>query len=361
MRKHYHLFVRSCKQCSREKKSSVKARAQLGSYQAGAPVERFHIDILGLFPKSRRGNRYILMLICQFTKWIEGYPLADQTAEQVVQTVVDNFISRFGIPQMIHSDQGANFTSALFQHVCDLLEITKTRTSPYRPCSNSQVERYNRTLLQFMHCHLKDNSRWDEHLPALTSAIRSVPNMQTGFTPNLMMLGCVVSHPARLLVEDTSASSAGLSEYFIELRDRMRTIHLQVRDRLEVTQRLQKSCYDMQLRQTCYAVGDVVLRRNDTSKKGHSNKLKPSWVGPLLVDEVVTPVVCRVQGQKKTKVLHHDLLKRCFDQRLRRARKNLDSPAVASQESDPLLDNVVEVIPSCNLAAAGLRDDVRDE
>ena len=185
--------------------------------------------------------------------------MADQTAEQVAQTVVDKFISRFGIPQMIHSDQGANFTSALFQQVCDLLVITKTRTSPFRPCSNGQVERYNRTLLQLMRCHLKDNSRWDEDLPLLTSANRSVPRRQTGFTPNLMMLGREVSYPARLLVEDIPVTSVGLSEYVVELRDLMPKIHSQVREWLEVTQRQQKSCYDMQLRQTCYAVGDVVL------------------------------------------------------------------------------------------------------
>ena len=124
------------------------------------------------------------MVICQFTKWLEAYPLADQTAEEVAKAVVNNFISRFGIPEQLHTDQGRTFTSRVFEGICRLLEITKTR-----PCSNGQIERYNRTLLQLIRCHLKQNSRWDEDLPLLTGAIRSVPNRVTGFTPNQLMLG----------------------------------------------------------------------------------------------------------------------------------------------------------------------------
>ena len=111
-----------CSRCRPEKKASKAARGALGVYHAGAVMERLHIDILGPFPKGSKGNRYILMVICQFTK--EVYP--DQTAEQVAKVVVDNFISRFGIPTMIHTDQGANSTSALFHGVCNLLEIVKT-------------------------------------------------------------------------------------------------------------------------------------------------------------------------------------------------------------------------------------------
>ena len=107
---------------------------------------------------SSSGNKYILMLVCQFTKWIEAYPIQDQTTERVVSAVVNNFISRFGCPVQIHTDQGSNFTSALFQAVCGLLQVSKTRTTPYRPCSNSQVERYNRTLLQIIRCYLDEKS-----------------------------------------------------------------------------------------------------------------------------------------------------------------------------------------------------------
>ena len=223
MRKDCEIYARACPQCSREKRASKAARGALGVYHAGAPMERLHIDILGPLPKSSKGDCYILMVICQFTKWLEAYPIADQTAEQVAKLVVDSFISRFGILTMIQTDQGANSTSALFQSVCDLLEMVKTRTSPYRPCSNGQIERYNHTR-----CHLKSSDKSDEDLPLLTSAIRSLPNRQTRFLPNFLMLGREVTLLAALLVPESG--SVGDE----------RLAHALVRKHLQVSQKRQK-------------------------------------------------------------------------------------------------------------------------
>ena len=106
---------------------NIMPKASLGRFHAGAPAERVHLDILGPFNKSSVGNVYILMLVCQFFKWIKAYPIPDQTTEQIASTIVKNFISRFGCPVQIHTDQGRNFDSDVFQAVYRLLEITKSK------------------------------------------------------------------------------------------------------------------------------------------------------------------------------------------------------------------------------------------
>ena len=88
------------------------------------------------------------MIVDQFTKWLECFPLPIQNAEELVKCMVDGFISRFEI----HTDQGKNFDGKLFASICELLQIAKTRTTPYRPCSKGQAERYNITLLQLIRC-----------------------------------------------------------------------------------------------------------------------------------------------------------------------------------------------------------------
>ena len=123
------LYVKSCKECNTNKKASRKAKAPLTKYHAGAPMERIHLDILRPFTPSKSGNKYILMLICQFTKWLEAYPLPHQRAESVARATVDNFITRFGCLTHIHTDQGTNFISLLFQAICDILDIVKTCTT----------------------------------------------------------------------------------------------------------------------------------------------------------------------------------------------------------------------------------------
>ena len=82
---------------------------------------------------------------------MEAYPLPDQQAETVAKHLVTKFIAIFGCPLEIHSDQGRNFESALFQ-MCDLLQIRKTRSTPYHPCPNGLVERLNHTLGHMLTC-----------------------------------------------------------------------------------------------------------------------------------------------------------------------------------------------------------------
>ena len=60
-------------------------------YHAGVPMERVHLDFLGPLLKSSKGNEHILMMVDQFTKWVECIPLPSQTANE-------KLFSRFGYP-----------------------------------------------------------------------------------------------------------------------------------------------------------------------------------------------------------------------------------------------------------------------
>ncbi len=87
-------------------------------------------------------------------------------ASTVAKILVNEVISRFGVPDRIHSDQGRQFESGLFSELCKLLQIDKTRTTPYHPQSDGMVERFNRTLASMLSMFVDDNhSNWDEQIP----------------------------------------------------------------------------------------------------------------------------------------------------------------------------------------------------
>ena len=84
-------YVTTCSVCSQNKKLDCYGRCPLTEYQAGAPMERVHIDFLGPLPKTPRGNEHILMMVDQFTKWVECVPLPSQTAEVTARAAVNEF------------------------------------------------------------------------------------------------------------------------------------------------------------------------------------------------------------------------------------------------------------------------------
>ena len=120
--------------------------APLGTMKATYPFEKVSWDIMGPLPTSESGNKYILVVTDLFTKWVEAFPLCETSSVTLVTVLVDHVICRFGVPVVLHSDQGANPCSEVIKAACQLLGMEKTRASAYHPQGNRKIERLNRTV-----------------------------------------------------------------------------------------------------------------------------------------------------------------------------------------------------------------------
>lgn len=276
-------------------------------------MERVAVDVMGPLPRSDRGNRYVLSAIDYFTKWPEAYAIPDQEAETVADALVGGLISRFGVPDIIHSDQGRNFESRVFSVMCSRLGIQKTRTTPLRPQSDGLVERLHRTLGQQLAILTAEHQRdWDEHLPLVLMACRSAVQDSTACTPSLLMLGRELRTPADLSFgrpPDAPAAPAG-PEYARKIQDRLETAHAFARRQQEEAGVRQKRNYDVRAKGRHFTPGELVWVYNPQRKKGRCPKLDSKWVGPCRVLERMGEVVYRVQmslnGRKLA--LHRDRL-----------------------------------------------------
>ena len=165
----YHDDVRDwcsrCASCAARKNPTSMPRASLKSVKTGYPMQLVAMDILGPFPESESGNRYILVVADYFTRWTEAYPIPDQEASTVAKKLTDEFFFRFSPPEQLHSDQGRNFESAVIADMCKLLAIKKSRTTAYHPQSDGLVERVNRTLLSMLATAASERPfHWEDHL-----------------------------------------------------------------------------------------------------------------------------------------------------------------------------------------------------
>ena len=147
------------------------------------PFERIAMDIVGPLPKSRVGNRFILVICDYATRYPEAATLRSYDTEQVAEALV-NFFARIGAPRLILSDQGTNFTSQLMKEIQNLLHIKAIKATPYHPKTDGLVEGFNKTLKSMLHKYATESRKnWDKLLPYLLFAYREVPQALTGFAP----------------------------------------------------------------------------------------------------------------------------------------------------------------------------------
>ncbi|XP_021376388.1 uncharacterized protein LOC110465118 [Mizuhopecten yessoensis] len=148
-------------------------------------------------------------------------------------------------------------------------------------------------------CYLQKQQQWDHHLQQIASAIRATQHRQTGFTPNLMMLGREVDQPIDLMLGTVTEGKNihTTSDYVSGVIEQGQKAHMITREHLRGAQFRQKRDYDVMAHQRHYDIGDVVFKLDTATNVGRSPKLQQPWNGPFLVVEVKSPVLYRIKGR----------------------------------------------------------------
>jgi transposase InsO family protein len=107
----------------------------------------------------------MLVATYYFTKWTEAVSLKNMTHEEVIEFITERIIHRFGIPQILTTDQGTSFMSKEVRDFTELYKIKLLKSSPYYAQANGQVESSNKTLINLIKKKIKENPRrWHEVL-----------------------------------------------------------------------------------------------------------------------------------------------------------------------------------------------------
>ena len=252
----------------------------MGRLQASEPFEVVGLDILTSLPTTQSGNKHLLVVVDFFTKWAEAFPLKDLSAASVAQVFVDQFVSRFGCPIRVHSDQGGCFVSEVLELTCKRLGIEKSTISSAHPSGNGIVERTIRTVISMLAKSLDDDAHncWDEHIPMLMLAYRVQASKTTGFSPYKLLLAREPKLPAEIELEIPASKGRANStvEYFDRLRESLSQFHEIARRRSNARHSTNKRAYDQRLNELSYEVGEKVLLHRAVVPKGQYYKfLRP--------------------------------------------------------------------------------------
>ncbi|VDI67411.1 Hypothetical predicted protein [Mytilus galloprovincialis] len=216
-------WIQRCPRCI-WRKTPTNDRAPLTSIRTTQPMEIVCMDFLKL-EVSKGGYQYVLVITDHFTRYAQAIPTKNMTARTTAEAFFKNFVVHYGLPERIHSDQGANFESRLVKDLCDITGIKKSRTTPYHPQGNGQCERFNRTLINMLGTLEKDKKAdWKSYIGPIVHAYNSTKHDTTGFTPFQLMFGRQPKLPVDLAFGiDSDRDPKSMTKYVEDLRQKLKT------------------------------------------------------------------------------------------------------------------------------------------
>jgi hypothetical protein len=134
MKQDLEKYIRRCETCQKNKiiQNEIKLPMKITS-TPDVVWEKCALDIAGPLSQTLNRNRYVLTFQDELSKYTLAIPIKQQDASTIARVFVEEIILKFGIPQMVLTDQGSNFMSEVFTSACKLLKIKKIKCTSYHP------------------------------------------------------------------------------------------------------------------------------------------------------------------------------------------------------------------------------------
>jgi len=298
-------FVQKCVPCQQRLGGNPKAPIQ---ETALPPYPWAHIYVdTAIYDTSISGNSYVIGFTCGYTGWLEAFPVADKSADTVVELLIEQVFPRHGCPLQVSTDNGTEFVNNKLTKLLTYLNIDHVRTSTYHPQANAPIERAWRTLNDILaKLCIKDPNTWDVYLNQALAAIRFSQHSTNKHSPFELLYGRQVVLPLHNLLRPRRKY---LGENFSDiLLERQHKIFKQVHQRVKRMQRKNIRNQEATMTENAFAVGDLVFYKSH--KKTH--KLDTRWSPGYVIIKQTTPVNFTIKDQLtgKTVKTHANSLKR---------------------------------------------------
>ncbi|UYV60240.1 hypothetical protein LAZ67_1000522 [Cordylochernes scorpioides] len=279
---------------------------------ATSPFQRVGMDLLGRFPKSDNGNKWIIVCTDYLTRFAVTKALPTGEAKEAAKFLMEDVVLKHGAPREIITDRGRVFQSKLIAELTNQCSSIHRFTTAYHPQTNGLTERLNKTLANMIAMYVSvEQKDWDIILPYVTFAYNTAKQDTTGFTPFKLIHGreaettvdTLFPNPHEDPQEDYSQKIASRVEETRQLA-RLETLKAQEKD---------KARYDSKHEAMDYNVGDLVWIFIPIRKVGLSEKLMKRYFGPYRVTRKLSDVTFEVEPvdqptrRRKTRDLVHVL------------------------------------------------------
>ena len=190
-------LVKNCLGC--QSVSNQPSKAPIHHWEhPSKPMERIHVDFAGPFYGS-----YFMLIVDAYSKWPEIVTMKNITTFSTIN-VLRRFFCSFGIPEILVSDNGGQFTSYEFQQFLKSNGIRHKQSAPYHPATNGQVERYVQDMKQSIRAMQFERGSVEIKLQRYLIAYRRAPHSTTGQSPSHLFIGRQIRSRLEILYPNLS-------------------------------------------------------------------------------------------------------------------------------------------------------------
>lgn len=305
LRKDVEEYVKKCDDCQRYKYSKKIIEPMTITTTPSVAFQRVYLDLVGPLEPDFSGNKYILTLQCDLSKFVECYPIENKEAVTVAQAFVENFILRYGVPDDIVSDQGTEFLASIFQEICKLLQINKLNSTAYHHQTLGSLENSHKSLGAYLRMQIcKHQGNWSTWVPFWCFSYNNSVHSETRYTPHELVFGKTAKLPSNIL--DKTDPLYNFDNYPAELKYRLQQACSDARNNLIQSKNKRKDIYDIKSKVVNYKNGDKVLLRNEAG-----TKVNALYNGPYTVISEKSPNII-INIDNKPTVVHKNRVKKYY-------------------------------------------------
>ncbi|PAA67249.1 hypothetical protein BOX15_Mlig027025g1 [Macrostomum lignano] len=277
-------IIAECEVCCRTKKNKRKNKEPLEPILSGYPNQIVHVDHAGPFPEQE-GNRYLLVLVDNFSGYVEIVPVPDVSAATTATVILTEWIVRYGTMEKLVSDNGTAFINKTVAELTRLLEIDMARITAHRPQSNGKAERTIQSIkAQIRAICLEKRVNWVYAARLAGLSIRTTVAESTGWTPARLFFGRELVLPLDLLFNPPRHDRYDPDCYAHKLHKLLVEVSAIARMERGKAQQRQKRNYDRNTIHSNFEIGELVWVLNPD----HRGLDSAVWLGPYKVVQKVS-------------------------------------------------------------------------
>jgi transposase InsO family protein len=284
MSQYIKRYVNNCRTCHAAKTPTTSSKVPMGRQKlASFPWQVVSTDYVGPLTRSKKGNKFLLVVSDWFSKLVLLFPVRAAESKSLVRCMETQVFLKYGVPEILVSDNGAQFTGKQFRELLGRYKVTHWLNAAYHPQSNP-AERVNKVVKASIRCYVDSDQRdWDVAVPMIECSLNTVRHASTNFSPyflnygrEMVLDGSDFKTRRALGVSDESESVDARERLFGELFD-------VVKQNLELSYQTQAGYYNLRARKKNleFLPGSIVWKKNfqlSNAAAGYAAALGPKYV-----------------------------------------------------------------------------------